>query len=450
MNKAPTSNKLQRGAMGGIALARVGIHHLGHQAHQLIRDDANKKTAQAKHDMHIGRILFNALNQLKGTALKVSQLLSMEAAFLPEGVRHELAKGCYQATPLNRALIHKVFQQEFNQAPEQLFTQFNPHAFAAASLGQVHEAKLADDTLLAVKVQYPGIAASIRSDIVMLRSVLQGLSIGSSTMPRKEIIAHFMQKVEIKLNEEVDYLHEAEQLAWFAKNNTLADIVFPNVLKQYSSQRILCMEKLEGLHLDAWLATQPSQAERNHYGQLLFDWFWMSVRQLKRVHADPHPGNFLFMKNGKLGVLDFGCTNPIPPNLSLSLTQIWNALLNTQSSISYEEVKNAYCELNLIDPQLSMEDFIEKLLPAISPFIEWQLEPYRQDNFDFKTKSPYPLLDHQRSKTLSKLIIGCNEDLPYFDRANMGLMTMLTKIKAHIQTGNPWDHANGYATNIKK
>jgi predicted unusual protein kinase regulating ubiquinone biosynthesis (AarF/ABC1/UbiB family) len=441
MHKAPSSSKLQRGAVSGVALAKVGIHQLGHQARQFIRDDEEKKIAQDHHDAHMGRILFNALNQLKGTALKVSQLLSMETAFLPEGIRQELAKACYQATPLNRALIHKVFQQEFGLAPEQLFTQFNPHAFAAASLGQVHEAKLADGTLLAVKVQYPGIATSIRSDIVMLRSVLKSLSLGSSNMPRKEIIEHFMQKIEIKLNEEVDYIHEAEQLAWFTKNNTLADIVFPNVLTQYSSQRVLCMEKLEGLHLDAWLATEPSQAERNHYGQLLFDWFWMSVHQLKRVHADPHPGNFLFMNNGKLGVLDFGCTNPIPENLSLSLARAWNALLDTTTKTNYEEVKMAYCELGLIEPQLSMKDFKEELLPAISPLIEWQLEPYRQDSFDFKTKSPYPKLDSQRSKSLAKLTVGCHEDLPYFDRANMGLMSILTKIQANIKTGNPWHYA---------
>lgn len=111
MSKAPSTSKLQRSAISGIAMAQVGMSHLSHQACQLMRDDDEKQTAQAKHEAHIGRLLFNALNQLKGTALKVSQLLSMEATFLTEGIRQELAKACYQATPLNRALIHKVFQQ---------------------------------------------------------------------------------------------------------------------------------------------------------------------------------------------------------------------------------------------------------------------------------------------------------------------------------------------------
>lgn len=302
----------------------------------------------------------------------------------------------------------------------------------------MHEAQLPDGNLLAVKVQYPGIASSIRSDMLMLRGILQSLSLGSNLMPRKEIIDHFMQKIEMKLMEEVDYLHEAEQLNWFSKNNQLANIVIPTVLEEFSSQRILCMNKLEGQHLEAWLATQPSQAERNHYGQLLFDWFWHSVRQLKRIHADPHPGNFLLMPNGQIGIVDFGCTNSIPDSVSHALARAWSALINKAENIDYEEVKQAYCELGLISVTLSMPDFLNTLLPAINPFIEWQLEPYRQEQFNFKNKTAYPKIDQQHGKVLAQLTVGCNEDLAYFDRAHMGLFSMLCKLEAKINTGNPW------------
>ena len=117
--------------------------------------------AQRRFEQDLGRILFWALNQLKGTALKLAQLLSAHAEFLPDAGRAELAKGCYQVTLINRSLLYKIFRAKFGQAPEQMFAHFDSMALAAASLGQVHDARLPDGSAVAVKVQYPEIAASI-------------------------------------------------------------------------------------------------------------------------------------------------------------------------------------------------------------------------------------------------------------------------------------------------
>lgn len=438
MRNAPATGKLKRSAISGLAMARAGISHLGHQARQLARDDDAKPAAQDQHEAELGRILFRALNQLKGTALKVSQLLSMDADFLPEGIRRELAKGCYQVTPLNRALVHKVFSSEFGQAPEQLFAHFEPSSFAAASLGQVHRASLADGRLLAVKVQYPGIAASVKSDIRMLRGILQTLGLGSNLIPRQELIDRMMNEVEQKLVEELDYEHEAAQLHWFRQHVRLPGIVIPQAISSHSSRRVLSMQRLAGLHLEPWLATAPNQAQRDHFGQLLYDWFWTSVRQLGRLHADPHPGNFLFMPDGQLGVLDFGCTKTISADFCTAMAQAWTALLERGESDSYAAVRDAYLALGVISPELSLADFETELVPVISPLIDWQLEPYRTAHFDFSQKSSYPSPDRSQNKTMMNLAAGFHQDLPYFDRAYLGLMHMLKKIGASVTTGNPW------------
>ena len=438
MSKAPATSKLKRSAISGLALAHAGITHIGHRARQLTRDDGDKLAAQDQHEAELGRILFRALNQLKGTALKVSQLLSMEADFLPAGIRRELAKGCYQVTPLNRALVHKVFTREFGLAPEDLFAQFEAHSFAAASLGQVHRATLADGTAVAVKVQYPGIASSIGSDIRMLHGILQTLALGSDLMPRKELIDRMMHEVEHKLAEELDYEHEAEQLRWFATNVSLPGIVIPQVLAEQSSRRILTMQRLDGLHLEQWLATKPTQAQRDHFGQLLYDWFWHSVRQLGRLHADPHPGNFLFMPDGQLGVLDFGCTKTISTEFCQAMARAWTALLDHPSEDNYPQVRAAYLDLGVITAELSLAEFTAALIPAITPLINWQLEAFRNPRFDFSHKSAYPLPERNNSKTMMNIAAGFHEDLPYFDRAFLGLMHMLKKLGANVMTGNPW------------
>ncbi len=438
MSKAPATGKFTRGAISGLALVHAGFNHLGHKARQLTRDEEDKLAAQEQHEAELGRILFRALNQLKGTALKVSQLLSMEADFLPVGIRRELAKGCYQVTPLNRAHIHKVFTREFGVAPDAVFAHFEANSFAAASLGQVHRATLADGTKVAVKVQYPGIASSIGSDIRMLQGLLQALAMTSDLIPRKELIDRVMHEIEHKLAEELDYEHEAEQLRWFNTFIWLPGVVIPQVMAAQSSRRVLTMQYLDGLHLDAWLATSPTRAQRDHFGQLLYDWFWHCVLVLGRIHADPHPGNFLFMDDGRLGLLDFGCTKHISPEFCQAMAQAWSALLDEPSDDNYAQVRAAYLSLGVISPDLCLTDFIDQLIPAITPIVNWQLEPFRHKEFNFSNKSGYPSPDLGHTKTLMNIAAGFHEDLPYFDRAFLGLMHMLKKLGATVVTGNPW------------
>lgn len=421
-------------------MAQAGVARLHRETRKLTRGAAAQAEAQQQFEADLGRILFRALNQLKGTALKLSQLLSAHADFLPPAIRAELAKGCYQVTPLNRALVHKVFRTEFGKAPEQLFAHFDGEAFAAASLGQVHHARLDDGTQVAVKVQYPGIGASIRSDLAMLRTMLQAA--GGGLLPPRALVDQVMGEAAAKLAEELDYEHEAAQLAWFGQHVSMPGIAIPRAVATHSSQRVLTMQHLDGLHLDQWLASGPAQEERDRFGQLLFDWFCYSLFELGRLNADPHPGNFLFMPDGRLGVLDFGCTRAVSSEFRGSLVRAWNAALNAGPGASHVELRLAYIDLQLIAEDLSQEVFDRELMPALAPILAWQLEPFRQPRCDFATRLPVPQADPALGTLLSGYARGMHPDLPYFDRSYMGVMHVLKTLGANVSTANRWIKLN--------
>ncbi len=440
MSAVPPSSALKRSAITGIALAHAGVSRLGHKAKQTLRSPEQQVLAQDEHDAELGRILFKALNQLKGCALKVSQMLSMEAEFLPPAVRRELAQACYQVTPLNRALVLKQFQQEFNSLPQELYAHFQSSAFAAASLGQVHKARSKAGQELAVKIQYPGIASAIKSDMRLLRQILRAYGLGKHNLPSPEVIDRVLDEISAKLEEELDYEHEAQQLDWFhqavASQALATHIAIPQVVHAHSSKRILSMEMLPGMHLDAWLASAPTQEERDHFGQVLFDWFWLSLHQLQRLHADPHPGNFVFMPDRRLGVLDFGCTQTISADFPARVTRHWAALMmDDQDEAKVAAMRDSYLELGFFPPELSVQEFKDNILPSLAPLHQWKIEAFQNSHFDFRNKSPYPVHpDTKQHKQLHAWFVGYHPDLPYFDRAYLGLMHMLKKIGARVHT----------------
>lgn len=439
--KQPPQTRLQRSAMTGYTLLKAGASQLSHQARQSLRKPEQRALAQQQHEQELGQLLFSCLNRLKGSALKVAQMLAQEANFLPAELRQQLSKSCYQVTPLNRALIHKVFQQEFGKAAEHLFTEFHPQAFAAASLGQVHQASLSDGRQLAVKVQYPGIRSSIHSDLSLLRSMLQGLSLSGKIKAQPAVIEKLVAQAEQTLLEELDYGHEAQQLQEFASKLRLPGIVIPEVYPAYSSSRVLTMQKLEGWHLNQWLAQNPDQASRNHYGQLLFDWFWYQVTVLRYLHADPHQGNFLIMADGRLGILDFGCARRLSPEFYQAMAEHWQLssqlASQTQKQTASLALLRSYQRLQMLPATMSVADFESQVYPALSALQEWRQQPYLQASFDFRTKTPYPQEIENKHQLASQL---CDffAEMPYFDRAYLGLMSTLTQIGACITTQIDW------------
>ena len=432
--KLPRTGALARGTITGVAAARLGLAQLGQRLRPAGADEGAQADAKARHEAAMGRILFQAMGQLRGTALKVSQILSMDTSFLPEGVRRELARACHQATPLNRALVGRVFRHAFGQEPEALFTRFEPQAFATASLGQVHRAELAGHGAVAVKVQYPGSASTIASDMRLLRTTLRALAHSDLPLPGDVVVERVMQEIERTLLHEVDYLHEARQLQWFAEHAALPGIVVPQPIASHTRAQVLTQQYLPGVHLGEWLRSEPTQAARNQAGQLLWDWFMQCTFGLGHMHADLHPGNFLFLPDGQLGVLDFGCTRELSPAFRTGVLQAWRALLQPASPAHAQGVLQAYVELGLVDAAMDVTTFTDELMPALSIMQAWQTEPFTEPVFDFagKSRPPAPLAAQQR--VLARHLAAVPPELPAFERAWLGLMHLLTEIRAQVRT----------------
>jgi len=434
-SKQPPTSKFKRSTMTGFAAAKVGLNHIGFKASNLFASEEKKQASQSAHEEKIGKLIFTVLGQLRGTALKVSQLLSQEADILPEGIRAQLKNACHQVPPINRALVRKQIVQELGSPPNELFLGFNSQAFAAASIGQVHRAKTKNQALVAVKIQYPGIGATIESDLKMIEKLFWTLSKTSSLMPCQSVLDQAMIEMKSRLTEEVDYLIEADNLTWFKRNTTLKNIIIPEVVEAYSSRRVLTLEMLDGKHLDEWLAKNPSQEERNHYGQLLFDFFWYSFFKLQTINADPHPGNFLFMDDGMLGALDFGCVRKMSSefinNFSNMIPEMIEAFYKGGTT---DKLYQSYLDLKFIDESIKKDIFDNEIVPYLEPYALWFGEAYTENSFDFSKKTPCPGTPKSESSVALKHLNGMYSEQFCFDRAHLGLMNLLSQIECEIST----------------
>lgn len=432
---APTQGALRRGAITGLAAARVGARQIGRKMRASSGNAEEQALRKREHEAGIGRILFAAMSQLRGTALKASQWLSMEAGFLPEAVRQELARAQYQVQPLNRALVGKVFRKTLGAEPEHLFDRFEPEAFAAASLGQVHRASLHPHGELAVKVQYPGIDVTIGSDMRLLRRVLATLGRGALHLPDASVVDRLMDELEAMLMREVDYVQEAAALQWFAQHAQHPGLVFPVPVPGRCSRQVLSQTLLPGLHVSDWLATGPSQALRDAAGQTLFDWALHCAFSLGRIQADCHPGNFLFMPDGRIGVLDLGCTRELSPGFRLGVCKAWQAMLHEgESEARLDALRQAWVGLGMLDAGIRADVFRDEVVPAAGPMQDWMVEPLRHEVFDFAGLAPAPVPDDKAQKVLARSMAGMPAELPSFDRAWIGTMHLLRQLGARVST----------------
>src|SRR5579863_7074702 len=247
--------------------------------------------------------MVQTMGYLRGAVMKVGQALAMLPQFVPEEFMNVLATLHFEAPPMHYSLVREHLTDELGGDPEDVFASFEPDAFAAASLGQVHRACLHSGERVAVKVQYPGIARTIRADIANLRRLLFPMRLSADW---DNVNAQFGE-VQAVLESETDYEQEAASLrearAAFREDDR---IVVPRVYDRHSTRRVLTMEYLEGDHVDSFLAGHPSQDVRNHFGELIFRDSLRLYLSRRMLYSDFNPGNLLFRNDGTLGLIDFG------------------------------------------------------------------------------------------------------------------------------------------------
>jgi predicted unusual protein kinase regulating ubiquinone biosynthesis (AarF/ABC1/UbiB family) len=254
------------------------------------------------------------LGTLRGLAAKVGQTLSYVDGIVPEGQRevYERALGKLRDATVRSApeAVRRVLEDELGAPVEQLFQSFDEQPFASASIGQVHRARLPDGRPVAVKVQHPGIASAIESDL-QNAGVLEGLvtTLGPKGMNAKAAY----DEVAARFREELDYELEAERQGSFARLHAGDPTIrVPAVIRERSRRRVLTSELVLGLPFES--ATAGSESERRAWAETLWRFVFKGNLVGAMFNADPHPGNYLFGPDGRVTFLDFGCVQPIGPH----------------------------------------------------------------------------------------------------------------------------------------
>lgn len=408
--------------------AKLGKNYLKHYGKKLVTGEDDNEGLQERNAEDV----YDALSSLKGSALKVAQMLSMDQGLLPQAYTEKFAQAQYSAPPLSYPLVVKTFQQYFKESPGEIFDEFSKQSVAAASIGQVHKAKK-DGKEFAVKIQYPGVASSIQSDLKMVKPIVSAMFNISSAE-----INHYLEEVQVRLLEETDYELELERgLKISQACAEIEGLSFPQYYPEYSAERVLTMDWLDGLHLDKFLATGPDQESRNRLGQILWDFYDFQIHQLRELHADPHPGNFLFREDGSLGVIDFGCIKVLPEEFYKNYFQIMKPAIS--------ENDEEFLEL-LYHLKFLLKDDNEKEVAHFKGIYADLLKllgrPFFEETFDFSNQAYfqeiYALSDlFQNDKLVRNARAGRGpKDAIYLNRTYFGLYNILHLLGAEIKTNS--------------
>ena len=369
IDRIPTS-KIERASKLFQTGAKVGINYVKYYGEKII---STEEKAQENLNEANAKDIYNGLKTMKGSALKVAQMLSMEKSILPRAYVEKFSLSQFSVPPLSAPLVVKSFKKYFGKHPSQIFDSFNLTAVNAASIGQVHQAEK-DGEKLAVKIQYPGIAKSISSDLALVKPIaMKMFNIKGKNSDR------YFKEVEDKLTEETNYnleFKQSEEIAEACKH--IPNLKFPKYYKELSSDRILTMSWMEGIHLSEFTANEINQETSNQLGQALWDFYMYQMHHLKKVHADPHPGNFLVNSDGQLIVIDFGCMKSIPDDFYIPYFEL----------AKKEHIDNpVYFEQKLYELEILREDDSEQEIVFFKNLFHEMLslftQPFHQDEFDF-------------------------------------------------------------------
>src|SRR6266568_4431972 len=336
---------------------------LGGRPAELVAQEIQQRTAEQ---------IFRVLGELKGGAMKLGQALSIFEAALPPEIagpyRATLTKLQEAAPPLPARTVHQVLTRELGENWRASFAVFNDTPAAAASIGQVHQAVWHDGRRVAVKIQYPGASRALLGDFTQLSRAGRLFAL---LMPGLDV-KPLLEELKDRISEELDYELEAMSQQMFADAYAGdPDIYVPNVIM--ATGQVLVSDWMDGTPLSR-IITQGSKEQRDKAGILLVRFLFSGPSRAGLLHADPHPGNFRLLDDGRLGVLDFGAVDRLPGGLPpLFGRLLW--LVHTDGDIAEAEAELR--EHGFLRPGVSVD------LEALRSFLAPLADPSRQESFTF-------------------------------------------------------------------
>ncbi|HEX4672715.1 MAG TPA: AarF/ABC1/UbiB kinase family protein [Solirubrobacteraceae bacterium] len=311
-DKIPTSRVGRTAKIGGLAAGQA-IRQAGTRAANVARSKERGDAALERRQIEAAEQIVAALGTMKGAAMKLGQVMSfLDVGLVPEEYRDEFQRklaALRDAAPtVTFKQMRKVIEDELDDPIDEVFESFDEEPIAAASIGQVYRARLHDGRDVAVKVQYPGVAAAVRADMQNLGLILRLAKRIAPGMDPQAIGREISERIE----EELDYELEAQNqrtLARIFRNHPF--IVVPPVVTSLSRERVLVSEYVEGTGFED-LKTYP-QEDRDRIGEILFRFYFGCLYRHHQFSGDPHPGNSRLMDDGRMAFFDFGLFKRMPP-----------------------------------------------------------------------------------------------------------------------------------------
>jgi len=364
-----------------------------------------------------GQQIVRVMGDLKGAAMKIGQMMSINVDELPPELQQALATLQRSAPPMDYRMVVDQIETALDRPITNLFRRFDPEPVGAASIGQVHRAETHAGRQVAVKVQYPGIASTIDSDVKNLASLLTMAGVVTD----REKVDAYVEEVRSILAEESDYEHEARNLIEYGR--LLArypDVVVPQPDLERTGTTVLTMDYIEGTKLDEYLAALPVGVERNRLAERFVTLMASMLHDLHALHADPHPGNFLVTPDGRIGLLDFGCVRHFPAKFADGILELIQSVWTGDA----ERLAAAYRTLGFgsrshdhYDPDVLYE-FSEMIL---KPFLDD--EPFHFGNWEVILSVRKYVLQHLELMTLTP-----PREFLLFMRVVAGLRGLLVKL----------------------
>ena len=301
--------RVRRSAKLGTALGMEATRYAGTRTANVARsrEDAERRL-EARH-LETAIRMASILGEMKGAAMKLGQLASfVDTEFLPpeyaEIYQEQLAALRTSAPSMPWERVRKVLDEEYRGDPlDEVFAEVEGEAFAAASIGQVHRATLHDGRRVALKIQYPGIAEALESDLRNASMIMRLARALAPGLDAKEVA----EELRLRVMEELDYEYEAQSQRSFARAYRDHPFIYvPDVLTRLSRRRVLVTEYVEGLQFPD--VKELPRADRDRFGEIIFRFCFGSIYHLQQFNADAHPGNYLLMADGRVAFLDFGMT----------------------------------------------------------------------------------------------------------------------------------------------
>jgi len=423
LDKIPTS-KLSRTSKLVSTGAKIGKNYLKYYSKKTF----NPETTREELDQSNASDIYDSLKSLKGSALKVAQMLSMEKSLLPDAYVEKFSLSQFSVPPLSAPLVRKTFKKYLDQYPEEIFDEFTKDSVNAASIGQVHKATK-DGRQLAVKIQYPGVADSIGSDLAMVKPIAMRMF----NIKGKDSDKYF-KEIEDKLLEETDYILEVEQSQRISEAcKAIPHLKFPQYYPELSSERIITMDWMHGQHLSEFTKTDFTQEQGNKIGQALWNFYMFQIHHLKEVHADPHPGNFLINKDYDLIAIDFGCIKVIPNQFYTPYFEL--AVPENINDPEFFKTKLRELEILRDDDQPNEVAYFSKLFHEMLSLFT---KPFHSEEFDFGDDDFWQQVSNLSEKYSSdKELRKMNgnrgsKHFLYINRTFFGLYNLLNDLKAKV------------------